>query len=457
MNKEEKPIDIIFSDPREVIEYIKNDVKRKDMAEKHQILMLRNCIFESSIDFQLLIYSLTENWRKVNRIDFSNSTFKGKVWLRSGRQEEIKDEKGRVIDLIHLNKNWDIGLDFSGAHFMNELYFESINFMEDVDFIDAIFEYEVNLKNLNFNKYLRIFGSTFNSDIYFAYSSLNFKTVFFTTLEDRPKFKGNVSFWGTTISDARFWDFIFEKNVDFTNTHFKCNAFFNRAKFHGEVILRSLETMGNTKFEGNVYFDEATIKSLKLENIIFDTTLSLNSAKIANIQMNNVLFTRNPLALSGTGIENISDEYTARILKHEAFKSSNQFLAIELRANEMDKHYQILKWTKQPFEKFVFWLNLHSNKFGLKWQRGMAFTLIVWFLFFSLFIIIRDGWGGTFIWIDSEYLKEAVDYFWVFSGMKGIGNQTSWLEILPFFLGKILIAYGIYQTVTAFRKHGQSK
>lgn len=457
MEKEEKTTNAVFKEYEEVVQYIKNNADKLHRTEDIQIIYLHNCIFESTIEFNILLQTLTYHWKKLTKIDFSESIFIGKVWLNMGRQKDKKDERGKIIDIEYFNENLNIALDFQGVYFMKELSFQAINFGEDIDFINAIFDDTVKLHQLHFNKYFRLFGTTFNSDISFAYSDLNNKTIFFTSSEDRPQFKGNVSFWGTTLEEAKFWDFLFEKNVDFTNTQFKCNAFFNRTRFSGKLIFRSIETMGKTQFEGNLYFDGAIIHDLLLENILFETTLSFNSARIDNIKLNNVLFVRNPLALSGTDITHIADEYTARILKHEASKDSNNFLALELRAEEMKKHGEKLKWFKNPFEKFVFWLNKKSNTYGLNWQKGILFTLIIWFLFFSAFILIRDGWGDTFIWTDPEYLNEAVNYFWIFNGMQGLSPQTNWCEILPFFLGKIFIAYGIYQTITAFRKHGQNK
>ena len=69
----------------------------------------------------------------------------------------------------------------------------------------------------------------------------------------------------------------------------------------------------------------------------------------------------------------------------------------------------------------------------------------------------KDGIGSTFIWLDPIYLKQAISYFWLFNGMEGLDelSSTSWLEIIPFLLGKIFIGYGIYQTISAFRKYGQ--
>ncbi len=40
--------------------------------------------------------------------------------------------------------------------------------------------------------------------------------------------------------------------------------------------------------------------------------------------------------------------------------------------------------------------------------------------------------------------------------MNGLSeNNTTWAEIIPFIFGKIFIGYGIYQTISAFRKYGK--
>lgn len=457
MEKEEKTTNAVFKEYEEVVQYIKNNADKLHETENIQIIFLHNCVFEPTIEFNILLQTLTFHWKHLIRIDFDFSVFKGKVKLNGSQQKINKVENGTITDIEYVPKTLKIRLDFHGVHFIKEFNFQSITFAEDIDFIEATFEDKVTFKHLTFNKYFRLSGTTFNSDVNFARSVLNSNTIFFDSNENRTKFKGNVSFWETVLWSAAFWDSTFEKDVDFTNTQFKCNAFFNRTRFSGKLILRSIETMGKTQFEGNLYFDGAIIHDLLLENILFETTLSFNSARIDNIKLNNVLFVRNPLALSGTDIKHIADEYTARILKHEALKDSNNFLALELRAEEMKKHGEELKWFQHFFEKFVFWLNKKSNTYGLNWQKGVLFTMVVWFLFFSVFILIRDGWGDTFIWTNPEYLNEAVNYFWIFNGMQGLSPQTNWCEILPFFLGKIFIAYGIYQTITAFRKHGQNK
>ncbi len=75
--------------------------------------------------------------------------------------------------------------------------------------------------------------------------------------------------------------------------------------------------------------------------------------------------------------------------------------------------------------------------------------------FICLLIMLRDGIGKTFIWSDENYRKEAINFLWQFSSLDILDNSYSWATILIFIISKILIIYGIYQTIAAFRKYGK--
>jgi len=178
---------------------------------------------------------------------------------------------------------------------------------------------------------------------------------------------------------------------------------------------------------------------------------------IRNISIENVHCFGYPLSLVGANIGNVKDEGTARFLKSEAMKSNDPFLIAELNTKEMNMHYKILKWCskKDFFDKIILFFNKYSTNFGERWQQGVGFTLFSWALSFSLIIMLRDGIGTTFIWFDSKYLKEALGFLWQFGSIEVLGSCFGLLGILIFIFSKILIAYGVYQTITAFRKYGR--
>ena len=69
----------------------------------------------------------------------------------------------------------------------------------------------------------------------------------------------------------------------------------------------------------------------------------------------------------------------------------------------------------------------------------------------------KDDWN--FLWNDKQFWSGFINFFWLPTGFNELVSQKSkdvnggeW-GALFFILGKIIIAYGIYQTVAAFRKY----
>lgn len=118
------------------------------------------------------------------------------------------------------------------------------------------------------------------------------------------------------------------------------------------------------------------------------------------------------------------------------------------------------------YEKnFVLWMNKYSNNFGLSWFRGAVFTICVSFLFYTLYIItIQDVvWFSkisSWLIFDAEYWKRVIEFLWLPSGLNELTELNKLKSIslwsyLWFVLGKIFVAYGMYQTISAFRKYGK--
>lgn len=426
-----------FNNLNEVLAYFSEKTKEEDKLHIHSI-MISGCIFKFELDLDMLLSNFLWKWPNAKAIIFIDILFEKKVDLITFDKKEI-----------------EITLNFNESLFKDEVNINGHIFKRDVSFVKCTFEKKALFQENLFKQYFRLSGTTFISDVSFGYSELN-KTAFFSGNEDRVLFKGDVTFWGAIIRDARFWDFIFEKDVNFVNTMFECPVFFNRSIFKGKVEFGSVETMGKTIFNGNIYFDQAVINEILLTNILFDTYITFNNATINKIKIDNVIFNRGALSLSGTTIKSVTDEQSARILKIEAIKASNQYVALDLKAKELRLLNRYLPWNyKNLKEKIVLTFNWLSNDYGQNWIRGVLFTIISWIIFFSLFIIVRDGWGETFIWSDSQYLTEAANFFWILSGISGLGENVNWIRFILFFLGKISIGYGIYQTISAFRKYGK--
>ncbi len=427
---------IIFNNYSDVLDYL----SKNDKSSENKVLNLSQCNFCFALDLEMLFFSLKESNYIFSHLHFQNSDFQNPVNLFLVNQKSI---------------SFDI--DFRGCHFLDTIKLSGAEFCGDINFINTIFEKEVEFSELVFNKYLRLFGTSFHANITFAHLELNDKSIFFTKNNDRTKFIGDLYFFNVVFNEAKFWDFVFQNDVYFQNTIFNCPALFNHSKFLGRTVLTSIETIGLTEFKNKVYFDNAEFKDLNLQNIVFDKVISFNYATIKNISIENVHCYGFPLSLVGTNIGNVTNEGTARFLKSEAMKSNDPFLIADLNTKEMNMHYKKLRWRNRTefFDKIILFFNKYSTNFGERWQQGVGFILLSWALSFSSMIMLRDGIGSTFIWFDKQYLKEALEFLWLFGSLKVLGDSYGLPEILIFILGKIFIIYGVYQTIAAFRKYGR--
>lgn len=411
--------------------------------------------FEFDIDYLLKYLKRTCHYDKLEKLSFQNCVFRQKLTLTTNGKNTM-----------------DYAFSFDDTHFFDEVILSDIELTQDVDFIKCIFEKDVFFTESIFRRYLKLNKSIFKSDVNFDHSLFEKSIVLSRTINDRVQFKGNVDFSGATLNDARFWDLVFEKDVKLYNTRFNSHLFFNRTKIEGKISFGSVDVFGEAKYKGNIYFDQAVINEISIDNLFVDTSFRLNEAKISNIKIDNSIFSKTPLSLSGVTIRNVQDEQTARILKNEAIKSSNHVLAIEMRAKEHNLLRKRLPW-KNAKDKIILSLNHCSNDHGTNWFKGVLFTIISWLLFFSIFVLIRDGysfsWNDNFVFIFTSPLfwQEAINFLWLPEGLKGLIDDNSifseniaWWRMLAgafFFLaGKIAIAYGMFQTVSAFRKYVRS-
>jgi len=158
-------------------------------------------------------------------------------------------------------------------------------------------------------------------------------------------------------------------------------------------------------------------------------------------------------------------------LKNQALAKNDNVNASKYRKNEMISYYRETWQSKSNFgEKILLLFNRVSNNHGYSWIRGLLFTLSVWLIFFSLFTVSIDNFSfiNSSKWhlliFERSYWTNAFDFLWLPQGLKSLTDKLNindlnkanyFIMAVSFILGKILIAYGIYQTVSAFRKHGK--
>ena len=105
-------------------------------------------------------------------------------------------------------------------------------------------------------------------------------------------------------------------------------------------------------------------------------------------------------------------------------------------------------------------LNYISNNFGRSWIQGCLFTIIIAFITASILQYKADHIFFTLDWHEwMEYLpifwNDVLSYMWLPDMLNLDLKEWEKSSITIYILGKILIGFGIYQTISAFRKHGK--
>lgn len=153
-------------------------------------------------------------------------------------------------------------------------------------------------------------------------------------------------------------------------------------------------------------------------------------------------------------------------LKNQSLGRNDNNNALEYRKEEMRSYSSELKQQKGRFsEKIVLRLNCLSSVHGTRWDIALFFTIVVWLLFFSIFMWIREGFNfsGEFLPFTKPFWDGAVKFLWLPEGIEMLTDAISGSQctgaiismIIFYLLGKVGIGYGIFQTISAFRKHGK--
>jgi len=230
----------------------------------------------------------------------------------------------------------------------------------------------------------------------------------------------------------------------------------------------SVLSIDQCNFNGNVEVTNVNHTKLHIKNSIFKDLVVFTVKEPQNLIIDNTSFQNGILIPLDKTSNNKTHSSVWCVLKNQALQSNDKIKALTYRKLEMDSYTKELmeKEDKIP-EKVVLYLNKYSNNHGLSWERGVLFSFIVLVAFYTLFVFSVSGFYIDYqvvnlVWFTQSFWEGAISFLWLPSGLKELEDfegKLSWASFitatLSFLLGKILIAYGIYQTVAAFRKHGK--
>lgn len=384
----------------------------------------------------------------------------------------IHDKFSRIFDIS--GSHFNVGLFFiceneflSSTSFYDlsstsEIIIEKCIFFDEVDFSNSIFHKRVLIKNCTFKKGVKFNRVNFINDFSFINNNvcgcISFENCTFKGRTRIFHIKGELDRINLNSSIIRG---LLELNgltgslVLSEKSSIKLKNVF--VEPDGYLIIRNINE--NHKFTGEIDFTDANLLgNVVLKNIYLKRFSLTNAVMVGGFYTEHLHFHED------------SDSQTYVRLKDEALKNNNSIKAMQYRDKEMSSYSKELNsqrsWANLGTwltDKSILFLNTVSNKNGLSWLRGITFTLVCVMIFFWIinFFGIEDDQSHFFILDFKTFQFEGIGEIWKrFLNMfyltsfkdKFEGIKLNAFGETIFFLSKIFISYGIYQTIVAFRK-----
>lgn len=205
----------------------------------------------------------------------------------------------------------------------------------------------------------------------------------------------------------------------------------------------------------------------KIDFILCDFSkgkIDFKNSKLSEIFFSESSFPR--IVLSDGGINYMQQQLFFGQLSVAAQKQGDSIKSQEYSSREVAAHFNRIElFSKDFFEKLGLFFNFLSSDFGRSWPRGVLFSIVAGLVFFVGMLLstkqFEFGWPTFLPGIIPAYLKfmNPLRFFELTEIFKSTPfNDKIELNGLSYFfdfLGKIFVAYGYYQTIQAFRRHGR--
>lgn len=400
-----------------------------------------------------------------NDIELSNCIYGYNFCLLNNKFNQVFNISNSRIEanIVFIRKNEFLSsaklYDLSST---SAIIIEECIFSDEVDFSNSVFHKRVSIKNCTFKKGVKFNRVKFFNDFLFinneVYGCLSVENSVFEGKIELIDIKGEIG--GINLNSSVIKSFLELNGVASSlilpeESFIKLNDVF--VEPDGYLMIRNINK--NQELTGEVDFTNANLLgNVVLKNIYLKRFFLTNAVMVGGFYTEHLHFKEE------------SDSQTYVRLKNEALKNNNSIKAMQYREKEMSSYSKELT-TQRARAKFWAWLtdesilflNTVSNKNGLSWLRGIIFTFVCAIVFFWIinFFGIEDGQSRFFIWDFKTFHFEGVGEIWKrFLNMfyltsfkdKFEGVKLNALGETVFFLSKIFISYGIYQTIVAFRK-----
>ena len=304
----------------------------------------------------------------------------------------------------------------------------------------------------------------------------NFKCLFSGARLDIISFSGffglNSNFDNLIVKSSTFQDCNFDK-VSFNKSNLGDNIFHD-CKFHSKAEFANCEDLktSNLKFKrclfkGFTHFNESKFNCFDIQHTTFEKKTSFDRLETNTLKFYQVTFLQSTYFdelkinklndrkyIKNLSIADAKDlRRSLRLIKHELQKSENRIDYNRFRNYELKIHYQELKFKSNPVDTFILYTTKWSTNFG-SWAWAFWFTILSG-LFWYTILYFFEFYVALNLNNNESYAQGVFRFFMVtdfsspFLQKEYLNNGFSWTI---FVLGKIFIAFGIYEMIQAFRK-----
>lgn len=426
--------------------------------KKISFARFENCSFSSNSIMLNNSEKQSNEIKKIN-ITFDNCEFNdvfissikniaSLTFINIKRSKDIRILGCDIDSLIFQNTfNINFKIEISFCKFLELFYFSGNQFSESgsIEFIQNTFSKLTtinhnNLSNLNFTR------QTFKD--FFI-----FENVF---LEGSKSFFIECEFSKAKFSKSKFSELTFN-NCDFMSTYWleECENFANTkvkflaCEFKGFTLFNKSKInyfdIDRCTFNKSSSFTDAEFNILKLFEVKFGGGAYFDEMKINNVLDKSYLKDKSKI---------LEWKRTLRAIKQELQKTENKIDFNTYRNYELAAHYKELNVFKNFKDTSILWATKWSSNFG-NWFWAFGFTIISGLFWYIILYRIENS--STFNFEKAnDFFVGAFRFFLVTDFYNPLENGRTYLEHgwswLTFILGKIFIAFGIYEMIQSFRK-----
>jgi len=423
---------------------------------KHSIIF-KECTFENQVKF---INTKFKNFLSFEECTFNNDFLIQNCSLNNFNftrccfgKENSNTDPSYVLENCAINEDSDFSesifnskVNFHKVIFKRKSSFSNTSFNKLVDFFKSEFHKPTLFYKTDFFDRAFIGNVTFNDGVNFLYTRVSVNTIisfessiFKNGIDiSRANFLCPVQFWGISGFDLRNIDKILD-----------CNIYRNVKENEDHIIVckRIRESFRHIKnsfrLEGN---NIEALSFQRYEMMIYERELKIINKQKNQISLRKILLKKYKIIKNS-----ICTIFNNKYRKFKESEDNNNINSTKIALKDIlyiNENSIALK------------LNRYSNNYGTSWKRGIIFTVATSLI---SYIILLSSYNEKLNFNPYE-IEPILNFtkYWL-----QLFNIANW-KISPFgctetplayiilFICRIVIGYGIYQTVQAFRKYGKN-